>query len=130
MGYCLERLWEAGAIDVTTTAIQMKKGRPGVLLTVLAAPAKREALEGMLFAETTTLGIRRQEWDRTTLHRESVNVETSYGSVRVKLGRRGDQVLNAQPEFDDCEKLAAERKVPVKEVWAAALSAYHAGKRK
>jgi uncharacterized protein (DUF111 family) len=78
----------------------------------------------LLFAETTTLGIRRQEWDRTTLSRESVDVDTPYGSVRVKLGRRGEQVLNAQPEFDDCQKLAAARRVPVKEVWAAAVAAW------
>jgi hypothetical protein len=123
-GPLTERLLAAGALDVYLTAIQMKKGRPGVLLTVLSPPAQREALEGLLFAETTTLGIRRQEWDRTTLSRESVDVETPYGSVRVKLGRRGEQVLNAQPEFDDCQKLAAARRVPVKEVWAAAVAAW------
>jgi uncharacterized protein (DUF111 family) len=95
-----------------------------VLLTVLAAPLKREALEALLFSETTTLGIRRQEWDRSTLTRESVSVETPYGPVRVKLGRRGEQVLNAQPEFDDCLRTANERSVPVKEVWAAALAAW------
>ena len=123
-GPLTERLLASGALDVYLTAIQMKKGRPGVLLTVLAVPAKREALEALLFAETTTLGIRRQEWDRTTLSRESVSVETPYGPVRVKLGRRGEQVLNAQPEFDDCHQLAQERKVPVKEVWAAAVAAW------
>jgi len=123
-GPLTERLLAAGALDVYLTAIQMKKGRPGVLLTVLADPARREALEGLLFAETTTLGIRHQEWDRTTLSRESVSVDTPYGSVRVKLGRRGEQVLNAQPEFDDCHRLAEERGVPVKEVWAAALAAW------
>ena len=123
-GPLTERLLTAGALDVYLTAIQMKKGRPGVLLTVLSPPAQREALEGLLFAETTTLGIRRQEWDRTTLSRETVAVDTPYGSVRVKLGRRGEQVLNAQPEFDDCQKLAAARRVPVKEVWAAAVAAW------
>ena len=123
-GPLTERLLASGALDVYLTAIQMKKGRPGVLLTVLAAPANREALEGLLFAETTTLGIRRQEWDRTTLSRESVSVNTAYGPVRVKLGRRGAQVMNAQPEFDDCQRLAEERKVPVKEVWAAAVAAW------
>jgi len=123
-GPLTERLLAAGALDVYLTAIQMKKGRPGVLLTVLAAPAKREALEALLFTETTTLGIRRQEWDRTTLGRESVSVLTPYGTVQVKLGRRGEQVLNAQPEFDDCLRAAEEWKVPVKEVWAAALAAW------
>jgi uncharacterized protein (DUF111 family) len=123
-GPLTDRLLEAGALDAYLTAIQMKKGRPGILLTVLVEPARREALEELLFAETTTLGIRRSEWDRTTLVRESVTVETPYGKIRVKLGRRGERVVNAQPEFDDCLKAAAERTVPVKEVWAAALAGW------
>ena len=105
----------------------MKKGRPGVLVTVLSPPALREALESLLFTETTTLGVRRSEWDRTILARETVSVETPYGAVRVKLGRRDGRVLNAQPEFDDCQERAARRQVPVKEVWAAALHAWRKG---
>ena len=119
-----DRLLAAGALDVYLTAIQMKKGRPGVLLTVLTVAAKREALESLIFAETTTLGIRRQEWERTTLSRETVSLDTGYGTVRVKLGRRGEQVMNAQPEFADCQRLAEERKVAVKEVWASAVAAW------
>ena len=86
----------------------MKKGRPGVLVTVIAPPARREAIEELLFRETTTLGVRRQEWERTALEREIVTVATAYGSVRVKVGRRGGVVYNAQPEFEDCQRLAAE----------------------
>jgi hypothetical protein len=123
-GPLTDRLLGSGALDVYLTAIQMKKGRPGVLLTVLAAPGAREALEGLIFTETTTLGVRRSDWERTTLARESVSVETGYGAVRVKLGRREGRIVNAQPEFDDCEKVAAARGVPVKEVWAAALAAW------
>jgi uncharacterized protein (TIGR00299 family) protein len=123
-GPLIDRLLAAGALDAYLTAIQMKKGRPGVLLSVLTAPGGREALEGLIFSETTTLGIRRSEWERTTLARETVAVETPYGPVRVKVGRREGRVLNAQPEFDDCEKAAAARGVPVKEVWAAALAAW------
>jgi uncharacterized protein (TIGR00299 family) protein len=123
-GPLTDRLLGAGALDVYLTAIQMKKGRPGVLLSVIAPPAAREALEGLVFAETTTLGIRRSEWERTTLARETLAVQTAYGPVRVKLGVRDGRVLNAQPEFDDCERAAAARSVPVKEVWAAALSAW------
>jgi pyridinium-3,5-bisthiocarboxylic acid mononucleotide nickel chelatase len=119
-----DRLLASGALDVYLTAVQMKKGRPGVLLTVLTAPGAREALEALIFSETTTLGVRRSEWERTTLARESVSVETAYGPVRVKLGRREGRIVNAQPEFDDCEKVAAARGVPVKEVWAAALAAW------
>jgi pyridinium-3,5-bisthiocarboxylic acid mononucleotide nickel chelatase len=126
-GPLTDRLLGAGALDVYLTAIQMKKGRPGVLLTVITPPGRREEIEALLFAETTTLGIRRQEWERSVLARESVTVETAYGAVRVKVGRREGQVVNAQPEFADCEKASAERGVPVKEVWAAALSAWRSG---
>ncbi len=104
----------------------MKKGRPGVLVTVIAEPRKREALEELLFRETTTLGVRRQEWDRTVLERETATVETAYGPIRVKIGRRGGVVYNAWPEFDDCQRAAGERGVAVKEVLAAALAAWRA----
>jgi hypothetical protein len=124
LGGLVERLLEAGALDVYYTPVQMKKGRPGVLITVLGPPARREALEEILFSETTTLGVRRQEWDRTVLERERVPVVTAYGEVRVKVGRRGGRVYNAQPEFDDCQRAAETSGVAVKEVWAAALAAW------
>ena len=120
----MERLLAAGALDAFYTPIQMKKGRPGLLVSVLAAPGRREALEEVLFAETTTLGVRRQEWDRTVLEREVVAVDTPYGEVGVKVGRRGGRVYNVQPEFEDCRRAADARGVPVKEVWAAALAAW------
>ncbi len=123
-GPLAKRLLDAGALDVFYTAVQMKKGRPGVLVTVLAAPDGRESMEEILFSETTTLGVRRQLWERTVLARESVAVATPYGTVAVKIGRRGDRVYNAQPEFDDCERAAIAAGVAVKEVWAAALAAY------
>ncbi|HET8647995.1 MAG TPA: nickel insertion protein, partial [Vicinamibacteria bacterium] len=104
--------------------IHMKKGRPGLLVTCLAAPEKRHALEEILFSESTTLGVRRQEWERTALERELVPVRTAYGPVAVKVGRRGGRVYNAQPEFDDCDRAAGAAGVPVKEVWAAALAAF------
>jgi hypothetical protein len=122
-----ERLGAAGALDVYFTPVSMKKGRPGILITCLAKPEAREAIEEALFSETTTLGVRRQEWERSVLERRSVPVETSYGTIRVKLGERAGRVYNAQPEFEDCRRAAQARGVPVKEVWAAALSAYRAG---
>jgi uncharacterized protein (TIGR00299 family) protein len=122
-----ERLAAAGALDVYLTPVQMKKGRPGILITCLAKPEGRAAIEEVLFSETTTLGVRRQEWQRSVLQRRSVPVETPYGGVRVKLGERAGRVNNVQPEFDDCRRAARERGVPVKEVWAAALAAYRAG---
>ncbi len=108
LGPLIERLLAAGALDAYFTPVQMKKGRPGVLVTVLAPPDRREAIEELLFRETTTLGVRRQEWQRTVLERETAAVATAYGPVGVKVGRRGAVVYNAQPEFEDCQRLAAE----------------------
>lgn len=123
-GPLVERLLAAGAQDAYLTPVHMKKGRPGILISVLATPERRQAVEELLFAETTTLGVRYQEWGRTTLEREVVVVETPYGSVGVKVGRRGGRVYNAQPEFEDCQRAAEEKGVPVKEVLSAALAAY------
>jgi pyridinium-3,5-bisthiocarboxylic acid mononucleotide nickel chelatase len=128
-GPLLDRLLEAGALDAYLTAVQMKKGRPGTLVTVLVPPSRRSAAEDVFFAETTTLGVRYQEWERTTLEREMVSVETPYGTIGVKVGRRGGEVKNAQPEFEDCQRAASVHGVPVKEVWAAALSAWRARPR-
>lgn len=122
-GPLLDRLLQAGALDAYLTAVQMKKGRPGTLVTVLAPPALKAALEDVLFAETTTLGVRAQEWDRTALEREVVGVDTPYGRVGVKVARRHGRVVNVQPEFEDCLRAAQAGGHPVKEVWAAALAA-------
>jgi hypothetical protein len=132
LGPLLDRLLAAGALDAFFTPVQMKKGRPGVLVTAIADPSRREAIEELLFRETTTLGVRRQEWDRTVLERETATVETAYGPIRVKIGRRGETVYNAWPEFDDCQRAAGEKGVAVKEVLAAALAAWRerAGKQR
>jgi pyridinium-3,5-bisthiocarboxylic acid mononucleotide nickel chelatase len=127
LGPLLDQLLAAGALDAFFTPVQMKKGRPGVLVTVIAPVALRETIEELLFRETTTLGVRRQEWERTTLDRESATVATAYGPIRVKIGRRHGTVYNAWPEFDDCQRAAGERGVAVKEVLAAALAAWRAG---
>jgi pyridinium-3,5-bisthiocarboxylic acid mononucleotide nickel chelatase len=131
LGPLLDQLLAAGAKDAFFTPVQMKKGRPGVLVTAIADPSRREALEELLFRETTTLGVRRQVWDRTVLERETATVETAYGPIRVKIGRRGGIVYNAWPEFDDCQRAAGEKGVAVKEVLAAALAAWRerAGKQ-
>jgi hypothetical protein len=131
LGPLLERLLAAGALDAYFTPVQMKKGRPGVLVTVVAEPSRREAIEELLFRETTTLGVRRQTWDRTVLERETATVPTAYGPIRVKIGRRAGVVYNAWPEFDDCQRAAGETGVAVKEVLAAALAAWRerAGKQ-
>ena len=127
LGPLLEALLDAGALDAFFTPVQMKKGRPGVLVTVIAPPSAREAVEELLFRETTTLGVRRQEWERTALERETASVETAYGPIRVKIGRRRGKIYNAWPEFDDCQRAAADKGVAIKEVLAAALAAWRAG---
>jgi uncharacterized protein (TIGR00299 family) protein len=127
LGPLLERLLAEGALDAFYTPVQMKKGRPGVLVSVIAPPGAREAVEELLFRETTTLGVRRQEWQRTSLERETATVETAYGPIRVKIGRRRGTIYNAWPEFDDCQRAAGERGVAIKEVLAAALAAWRAG---
>jgi uncharacterized protein (DUF111 family) len=127
LGPLVDRLLAAGALDAFLTPVQMKKGRPGILVTVLCPPSGREAIEELLFRETTTLGVRRQEWDRTVLERETATVETAYGPIRVKIGRRAGRVYNAWPEFEDCQRAATEKKVAVKQVLAEALAAWRGG---
>jgi hypothetical protein len=123
-GYLLDRLYELGALEVFYTPVQMKKNRPGTLVTVITPVLVREAALDVLFQETTTIGVRHQELLRECLNREWATVQTKYGAVRVKIARRGERVTNAAPEFDDCSRLAAEQKVPVKDVHAAAVRAY------
>jgi pyridinium-3,5-bisthiocarboxylic acid mononucleotide nickel chelatase len=120
----LEAALEAGALDAWIAPVTMKKGRPGHVLSVLAADVARAGVEEAVFRETSTLGVRTTRVDRTVLERESVEVQTPYGSVRVKIGRRGGAMVNASPEFDDCRARAAEKRVPVKEVVAAAIAAF------
>lgn len=122
-GHLMERLFAAGALDVYLTPVQMKKNRPGVLLSVACRPAQAEALAALVFAETTTIGLRRQEVQRWALARERVEVETPYGSVGAKVARLGGKVMSASPEYEDCHRLALERGVPLKEVYAAAEAA-------
>ena len=123
-GVLMERLTGAGAFDVFYAPIQMKKNRPGTLVTVVAPPERREALAGLLFAESTTIGVRVTETARERLDREVVTVETPIGPVRIKVARRGGVVVNAAPEFEDCARLAAEQGLPVKAAQALAVRAW------
>jgi uncharacterized protein (DUF111 family) len=122
-------LYAAGALVVFYTSVQMKKNRPGTLLTVVAPPDLRDLLTGIVFRETTTIGLRYQELMRDCLDREIIVVETSVGPIRFKIARRGDEVLNASPEFEDCARLAAERSLPVKQVHGLAVQAYWQSRR-
>jgi pyridinium-3,5-bisthiocarboxylic acid mononucleotide nickel chelatase len=123
-GVLMDQLLAGGALDVFYTPIQMKKNRPGTLLTVIASPDARQRLTTTIFRETTTIGVRYREMLRECLERETVNVDTPLGTVRIKIARRNGEVLNASPEFDDCARIARERNVPVKDVQAAATKAF------
>jgi uncharacterized protein (DUF111 family) len=123
-GYLVDQALAAGALDVTCSSVQMKKNRPGLQITVLTVPEKADALAQLLFEQTTTIGLRIYEARRKVLEREHVEVETPYGTVRVKVAKREGKVLNVAPEFEDCQRLAAEKNVPLKEVMLAAQTAY------
>ncbi len=123
-GYLVERALDAGALDISCTPIQLKKNRPGLEIRVLARPEQADALADLVFRETTTLGVRISRAERRVLERKHVTVETSYGPIRVKVGSRNGQVLNAAPEFEDCRRAALDRGVPLKEVMEAARAAF------
>ena len=123
-GVLMEKLYAAGALEVFYSAVQMKKNRPGTLMTIVARPDQREAMTDIVFRESTTIGIRHQELSRECLDREMVTVTTSLGPVRFKVARRDGRVLNAQPEFEDLAKLSAERGIPIKDVQALAHKAW------
>jgi len=120
-GYLLEKALAAGALDVFATPIQMKKSRPGMLVSILCKPEDESKFQAMLFAETTTLGVRSHLVERYALPREHVSVTTRFGDVRVKVARTGGRVLRASPEFEDCRKLAEEKNVPLQVVMEQAM---------
>jgi len=127
-GVVMDQLYAAGALEVFYVPVQMKKNRPGTLLTVITAPERLGQISDIIFRETTTIGLRHSEVARECLDREIVTVETSLGAVRFKVARRDGRVLNAVPEFEDCAKLAAAKNLSVKEVQALAVSAYRASR--
>ena len=117
-GPLMDRLYAAGALDVYYAAVQMKKNRPGTLVTVIAPPDRRDALAAILFTETTTIGVRHHEMQRERLDRTMRTVETPVGPIRFKVASRDGRIVNASPEFDDCVRAAAERGLPIKDVQA------------
>jgi len=123
-GVVMDQLLAAGALDVYYAPVQMKKNRPGTLVTIVAPPDLRPVLTQIIFRETTTLGLRYHEVFRECLARERVSVQTPWGAVRIKVARQGDTIMNAAPEFDDCVRLATEQARAVKEVQAAAMQAF------
>jgi len=125
LAHVTEQALAQGALDVMSTAVQMKKGRLGTLITILADDANVPALENLLLTETTTLGVRIHHERRSCLDRTHTTVTTPYGDIRIKIGSRNGKVLNAAPEFEDCRTAAQEHNVPVKQVIQAAIAAYH-----
>ncbi len=123
-GYLVDRVLAAGALDVFSTSVQMKKNRPGVLVTILCEQARVARMIDLVFRETTTIGVRTYDARRKVLDRELVPVATPFGEVRVKISRMNGSVLNATPEYEDCQRIAAEKGIPLRQVIAAAAFEY------
>jgi uncharacterized protein (TIGR00299 family) protein len=123
-GVVMDQLYAAGALEVFYVPVQMKKNRPGTLLTVVVAPEKRPQITDVVFRETTTIGLRYYDVDRECLQREIVTIETPVGAVRFKVSSRNGRIVNATPEFDDCAKLASANNLPVKDVQRLAVTSY------
>jgi uncharacterized protein (TIGR00299 family) protein len=125
-GYFLEKALAAGALDVFTTPVQMKKNRPGTLVTVLCNPEDEPKFHEMFFAETTTLGVRTYTAERRVLARQWDTVRTSFGEVRIKVARLNGHIQQASPEFEDCRKLAEAKNVPLQRVMDEAIQSWKA----
>jgi uncharacterized protein (TIGR00299 family) protein len=123
LGYFIETALAAGARDVFYTPIQMKKNRPGVLLTVLCAEADADKFSELILRETSAFGIRRTVAERRKLRREFTKIKTPFGDVTMKIGRLDGKLVQAAPEFESCKKLASRAKVPLKRIYEAALKA-------
>jgi hypothetical protein len=128
-GYVMDRLFEEGALDAFGMPVQMKKNRPGTLLTVLCKPEDTGKLTHLIFTETTTLGVRRRDEMRQTLARRWEKVQTQWGEVRMKIASMNGTVTNYAPEYEDCRRIAAEHRVPLKQVMQEAVRAYSNGDR-
>ncbi|MEG4801489.1 nickel pincer cofactor biosynthesis protein LarC [Microcoleus sp. ARI1-B5] len=125
IGYVFDALFLAGALDVFTAPIVMKKSRLGVLLTAICHPEFQDACEAVMFRETTTLGIRRSIQQRTVLHREFETVQTEYGEVKIKVAKSGQTIVNVQPEYEDCAEIARLNNVSWREVHRLALQSWY-----
>lgn len=123
-GYVMDRLFEEGALDAFGVPVQMKKNRPGTLLTVLCQPQDSAKLTNIIFSETTTLGVRQREESRLALQRKWVSVGTRWGEVRIKIASMNGTITNYAPEYEDCRRIAAEKHVPLKAVMQEALQNY------
>ena len=123
-GYVMDRLFEEGALEAFGMPVQMKKNRPGTLLTVLCKPEDSSNLTQLIFTETTTLGVRRRDETRQTLARRWETIRTEWGEVRIKIASMNGTVTNYAPEYEDCRRIAAEHRVPLKTVMQEATRQY------
>jgi len=121
LGHVFNLLFEEGALDVFITPVQMKKSRPGILLSVICLPSEEERFVKLIFSHTGTLGIRRHQLERYEAEREIIPVQTKYGLIPVKIGRFGGQIISIHPEFDACQKASLSTKVSFMEVYEEAL---------
>ena len=119
--HVMEQLFSVGALDVFYTSVMMKKNRPAVKISVLVPPVKREAVSHVLLTETSTFGIRYSEMDRFVLDRHTIEVQTPYGKVTVKVGSMAGQMMHFSPEYENCRQIAQKKKIPVKTVYDTAL---------
>ncbi len=124
----MEQLFAAGALDVYLSPIQMKKNRPGTLLSVICPPIKAESIAAVILAETSTLGVRISLWERICLDRREEKVVTEFGTIRIKIGERDGRVTTASPEYEDCRRAATEHGVAVRRVYESAVALYRAGR--
>jgi hypothetical protein len=129
-GYVVDRMFEEGALDVSGMPVQMKKNRPGMLLSVLCRPQDSCKLTHLIFAETTTLGVRQRDEKRRTLARKWITVTTQWGEVRVKVASMNGTIASYAPEYEDCRRIAAKHHVPLKSVMQAAIHEYLLGTEK
>jgi pyridinium-3,5-bisthiocarboxylic acid mononucleotide nickel chelatase len=123
-GYVIDRLLDAGALDAFGTPVQMKKSRPGTVLTVLTRTEDAQRIAKIIFEETTTIGLRMRQEMRHTLARDYETVQTTWGGVRIKVARLNGQVTNFAPEYEDCREIAADNGVPLKTVLQEAVKLY------
>ena len=122
LGHVMERAFELGALDCYFTSVQMKKNRPGILLSILCRAEQRPVLSELLFSETTTLGVRAYEVERRALERKIVAVETQYGPIDVKVAQLNGHIVKAMPEYEQCRQAARDANVPLRVVEEAVLA--------
>ncbi len=122
-GYLLEKILEAGALDGYITPVQMKKSRPGTLISIIVDDVHLSKVERIMFEQSTTFGIRKYRASRKKLHRKLVDVKTEYGTIKVKIGMLNGSIKNITPEHEDCKKVAEERGIPLKLIYNTAMNA-------